>query len=255
MAKAIAREVLSIDGREVAISNPDKVLFPQAGHTKLDLVRYYLAVADGALRAAGGRPNVLVRYPNGIDGEFFYQKRAPTARPPWLDVHHAPLPVGPHRRRARAARARRAGLDGEPRVPGAAPASGSRRRPRSSRRAARRSGSGARRRMGPAAGGRTRGPRDARGLLADRLAEDVRIPGHPRLRPHRAALDLQRSPPRRARASRARWSGAPRASRRASGGRRSATACSWTTTRTRRTVPWPPPIRCGPSPTRASRRP
>jgi len=55
------REVLIVDGREVAISNPRKVLFPQAGHTKLDLARYYLAVSDGALRAAGGRPNVLVR--------------------------------------------------------------------------------------------------------------------------------------------------------------------------------------------------
>ena len=75
------RELLIVDGREVSISNPRKVLFPQAGHTKLDLVRYYLAVADGALRGAGGRPNVLVRYPNGIGGEFFYQKRAPASRP------------------------------------------------------------------------------------------------------------------------------------------------------------------------------
>ena len=56
-----ARELLIVGGREVSISNPRKVLFPQAGHTKLDLVRYYLAVADGALRGAGGRPNVLVR--------------------------------------------------------------------------------------------------------------------------------------------------------------------------------------------------
>ena len=61
----------------MTITNPAKVLFPDAGYTKLDLVHYYLAVADGALRAAGGRPNVLVRYPNGIKGEFFYQKRAP----------------------------------------------------------------------------------------------------------------------------------------------------------------------------------
>ena len=60
-------------GREVPVSNPRKVLFPEAGITKLDLVRYYLAVADGALRAAGGRPNMLVRYPNGIGGEYFYQ--------------------------------------------------------------------------------------------------------------------------------------------------------------------------------------
>src|SRR5690606_3651366 len=73
-------ETLVAEGREVRVSNPDKVLFPEAGHTKLDLVRYYLAVAEGALRAAGGRPNVLVRYPNGIDGEHFYQKRAPASR-------------------------------------------------------------------------------------------------------------------------------------------------------------------------------
>ena len=60
-------------GREVAISNPAKVLFPKPRHTKLDLARYYVAVAEGALRGAGGRPNMLVRYPDGIDGEFFYQ--------------------------------------------------------------------------------------------------------------------------------------------------------------------------------------
>jgi len=88
------REILTIDGREVAISNPRKVLFPEPGYTKLDLARYYLAVADGALRAAGGRPNVLVRYPNGIDGEFFYQKRAPRARPPWIDVVTLRFPSG-----------------------------------------------------------------------------------------------------------------------------------------------------------------
>src|SRR5688572_26200854 len=87
-------ERLTIDGREVPVSNPQKVLFPQAGHTKLDLVRYYLAVADGALRGAGGRPNVLVRYPNGVNGEFFYQKRAPQSRPPWIDVATLSFPSG-----------------------------------------------------------------------------------------------------------------------------------------------------------------
>src|SRR5687768_16151915 len=79
-------ETLVIDGREISISNPRKVLFPGPAYTKLDLARYYLAVAEGALRGAGGRPNVLVRYPNGIDGEFFYQKRAPASRPPWIEV-------------------------------------------------------------------------------------------------------------------------------------------------------------------------
>jgi bifunctional non-homologous end joining protein LigD len=78
----------------VAISNPGKVLFPKPGYTKLDLARYYLAVAEGALRGAGGRPNVLVRYPDGIDGEFFYQKRAPKARPPWIEVATIRFPSG-----------------------------------------------------------------------------------------------------------------------------------------------------------------
>src|SRR5205809_4164523 len=91
---ADVREALLIGGRKVAVSNPRKVLFPKAGHTKLDLVRYYLTVAPGALRGAGGRPNMLVRYPNGIDGEFFYQKRAPPARPPWIEVVSLQFPSG-----------------------------------------------------------------------------------------------------------------------------------------------------------------
>jgi bifunctional non-homologous end joining protein LigD len=88
------RELVVRGDRQVAISNPRKVLFPQAGHTKLDLARYYLAVSDGALRAAGGRPNVLVRYPNGIEGEFFYQKRAPQSRPSWIEVVALRFPSG-----------------------------------------------------------------------------------------------------------------------------------------------------------------
>jgi DNA ligase D-like protein (predicted polymerase) len=88
------RVVLDVAGREVAISNPAKVYFPQAGITKLDVVRYYLAVAEGALRGAGGRPNVLVRYANGIQGEFFYQKRAPASRPPWIEVVALRFPSG-----------------------------------------------------------------------------------------------------------------------------------------------------------------
>jgi DNA ligase D-like protein (predicted polymerase) len=87
-------ELLVVGGREIAISNPHKVLFPEAGYTKLDLVRYYLAVAGGALRGAGNRPNMLVRYPNGITEEFFYQKRAPTSRPPWIEVVSLRFPSG-----------------------------------------------------------------------------------------------------------------------------------------------------------------
>jgi DNA ligase D-like protein (predicted polymerase) len=85
--------VVAAAGREIRITNPGKVLFP-TGHTKLDLARYYLAVSEGALRAAGGRPNVLKRYPNGINDEFFYQKRAPQARPDWIEVVTLRFPSG-----------------------------------------------------------------------------------------------------------------------------------------------------------------
>src|SRR6184192_1325426 len=88
------KETLTVAGREVTISNPEKVLFPEAGYTKLDLAQYYLAVATGALQGAGGRPNVLVRYPNGVGGEFFYQKRAPQSRPSWIDIVALQFPSG-----------------------------------------------------------------------------------------------------------------------------------------------------------------
>jgi len=94
MARKTGAEVLDIGGRKVTVTNAAKVLFPQAGHTKLDLVKYYLAVAEGALRGAGGRPNMLVRYPNGVAGEFFYQKRAPESRPEWVEVVELRFPSG-----------------------------------------------------------------------------------------------------------------------------------------------------------------
>jgi DNA ligase D len=94
LTTAPARERVLVEGREVAVSNPQKILFPKPGLTKLDLVRYYLAVAPGALRGAGGRPNMLVRYPDGIEGEFFYQKRAPKSRPPWIEAVTLRFPSG-----------------------------------------------------------------------------------------------------------------------------------------------------------------
>jgi DNA ligase D-like protein (predicted polymerase) len=84
----------NIGGFEVTISNPGKVLFPKPKYTKLDLANYYLAVADGALRGAGGRPNMLVRFPNGVGVESFYQKRAPDSRPPWIEVVTLRFPSG-----------------------------------------------------------------------------------------------------------------------------------------------------------------
>jgi DNA ligase D-like protein (predicted polymerase) len=78
----------------VTITNPDKVYFPAAGHTKLDLVRYYVAVAEGALRGVRGRPMALKRYVDGIDGEAFYQKRAPQSRPEWIETVELTYPSG-----------------------------------------------------------------------------------------------------------------------------------------------------------------
>ena len=94
MAATQDQETLQVAGREIIVTSPGRLLFPEAGLTKLDLVNYYLAVADGALRGAGGRPCVLVRYPQGIAGEFFFQKRAPTARPDWLEVAQIRFPSG-----------------------------------------------------------------------------------------------------------------------------------------------------------------
>jgi bifunctional non-homologous end joining protein LigD len=94
MAGHTEHELLTVAGREIAISNPRKVLFPQPGYTKLDLARYYVAVSQGAMQGAGGRPNVLVRYPDGINGEFFFQKRAPRSRPPWVEVVALQFPSG-----------------------------------------------------------------------------------------------------------------------------------------------------------------
>src|SRR5437016_1595944 len=86
--------VLEVAGREVVITNPDKVFFPQAGHTKLDLAKYYVAVAEGALRGIAGRPIVLKRYVDGAEGEPFFQKRAPAQRPDWIETVELRFPSG-----------------------------------------------------------------------------------------------------------------------------------------------------------------
>jgi DNA ligase D-like protein (predicted polymerase) len=88
------KEIIEVSGRTVAISNPGKVYFPDTGHTKLDLVRYYLSVADGALRGVNGRPMVLKRFVDGAAGEAFFQKRAPSSRPDWLETVVLKFPSG-----------------------------------------------------------------------------------------------------------------------------------------------------------------
>ena len=88
---------IELDGRDVRITNPAKVFFPEspAGPlTKLDLVQYYLAVAPGALVGCHDRPNMLHRYPDGVDGEEIYQKRVPSHRPPWIQTTTVRFPSG-----------------------------------------------------------------------------------------------------------------------------------------------------------------
>ena len=86
--------VLELAGREVAISNPSKVFFARAGITKLDMVRYYLAVAQGALGGVCGRPMALKRFVNGAESEPFFQKRAPEKRPDWIGTVELRFPSG-----------------------------------------------------------------------------------------------------------------------------------------------------------------
>jgi bifunctional non-homologous end joining protein LigD len=88
------KEIIEVGDRTVTITNPNKVYFPHTGHTKMDLVRYYLSVADGALRGVQDRPMVLKRFVHGADGEAFFQKRAPSSRPGWLQTVVLSFPSG-----------------------------------------------------------------------------------------------------------------------------------------------------------------
>lgn len=95
MVKEAASIVLSAEGRDVQITNPDKLYFSsQVRISKLDLVRYYLSVAPGALAGIRDRPIVLKRFVNGAEAEAFYQKRAPSPRPPWLRTVTLSFPSG-----------------------------------------------------------------------------------------------------------------------------------------------------------------
>lgn len=85
---------LEVGERTVKVSNPDKVYFPEPGYTKLDMVRYYLAVGDGITRALRDRPTTLERYPDGVTGESFFQKRAPKYLPDWIPTAHITFPSG-----------------------------------------------------------------------------------------------------------------------------------------------------------------
>ncbi|GCD41111.1 non-homologous end-joining DNA ligase [Streptomyces paromomycinus] len=85
---------LDVGGRTVRVSHPDKVYFPQRGFTKADVVRYYRSVGDGILRALKDRPTTLQRYPDGVEGESFFQKRAPKNLPDWIPTGRISFPSG-----------------------------------------------------------------------------------------------------------------------------------------------------------------
>ena len=184
--------VLELAGHEVAVSNPSKVYFPRAGVTKLDMVRYYLAVAPGALGGVRGRPMALKRFVNGAEAEPFFQKRAPEKRPDFIADRRAQLPLRPHRGRGGRHRRGRAGLGDQPRLHRPQPAPGARRRPGPPGRAPGRPRPGARGGMAADQGRGHGGQGRAGRLRADRLAEDLRVARHAHLRPDRAALGVRR---------------------------------------------------------------
>src|SRR6478672_11994657 len=84
--------VLEVGDRDVRITNPDREYFPARGETKLDLVRYYLAVGDGIVNALFERPCMLHRFPTGVSGEKVHQKRLPSGAPPWMETVRVHFP-------------------------------------------------------------------------------------------------------------------------------------------------------------------
>jgi DNA ligase D len=94
MSSAESTHVVEVAGREVPVTNPGKVFFPQRGETKLDLVQYYLAVGDALMRAMGDRPTLMQRFPEGAGGPSFYQKRVPNGAPEWLTTTVVRTPNG-----------------------------------------------------------------------------------------------------------------------------------------------------------------
>ena len=227
-------ETLLVAGRELTLSNPDKVFFPAAGITKRDLVHYYLSGRGGRAARLGWSPQRAGALPQRRRERVLLPEACAELATDLARGRDLALSLRPHRRRAGATRRRGAGVDGEPGLPRAASASGARRGPRASRRAARRPRSRARRRLEHAARGGARHARSAGGGRAVRLAQDLGLARYPCAGAHHAALLVQPGAARgagagtRGRATRA------RASPPASGGRKSATACSSTTTRTPR---------------------
>ena len=177
------KEILEIGGHEVSISNPQKVYFPDAGYTKLDLVHYYLAVADGALTGIRGRPMALKRFVDGITKEPFFQKRAPDNTPDWIRTAELTFPSGRTADEIVVDEAAALAWIVNLGCIDLNPAPGPRRRPGPSRRAAGGPRPGARHRVAADPGGGAGLPRGARRRRPRRLAQDVRFARYPHQRP------------------------------------------------------------------------
>ena len=250
---ATPKEILEIGGREVSISQPDKVYFPKTGYTKLDLVRYYLAVADGALTgSAAGRWRSSASSTARQRSRSSRSARRTTG--PTGSGRRADVPVRADGRRDRRRRRGRPRLDRQPRLHRPQPAPGPRRRPRPSRRAARRPRPGPGRALvaDPRRGARRRTRRSRRSGWSAGRRRPARA-GSTSTSASSGAGRIRRSagPPSRSPGT---SSGGRRRSPPRSGGRRSATASSSTTTRTPRTGRSPRPTPCGRCRMRASRR-
>ena len=189
---------IEVGERLVKVTNPDKVLFPAAGHTKRDLVEYYLSVGEGIVRALRERPTQLRRFPDGIEGEQIYQKRVPEKRPEWIEAARVTFPSGRH--------ADELCVTELAQVAWAANLAVIDFHPWPSRRADTEHPDELRIDIDPQpgtdfadaqGGGRDRA-RGARRDRLHRLAEDVGQPRHPRRLPDRAAVGVPGRPPRRA---------------------------------------------------------
>ena len=235
------------------MSSPSKPFFPERGLTKLDLVNYYIECAPAVVRDLRERPTVMKRWVDGVAGEPFFQKRVPAVGAGVDRDRDRHVPQRALRARARPERRRPPRLGREPRGDRLEPVARAPRRPRPSRRAARRPRPRPRGAVLRGARGRARRARGARRARPARLSQDLRLARHPHLRADRPRARLHRGAPRRARARAGGRAEACPAARPAAGGRRSARACSSTTTRTRATARSPRPTRSARSPTRACR--
>ena len=188
--------MLEIAGRAVTVTSPDKVFFGERGETKLDLVRYYLAVEEPFLRASGGRPTLMQRFPNGAEGKSFFQKRVPEGAPEWLETTIVETPNGTTARALVLADMAHVAWAVNLACLGFHVWPYSRRAPRGHRRATARPRPAARCRLRGSARRGARGARAARRARNRRLPEDDREPRRARLRPARAPLGLLRRPAR-----------------------------------------------------------